>query len=43
MNETMSQLVDGVCTVQDDQYNMSVIIDKLATKVKSYDVFRYSF
>ena len=33
MNETMSQLVDAVRTVQEDQSRMSIIIDKLATKV----------
>lgn len=33
MNETISQLVDIVRTVQEDQARMCVIIDNLATKV----------
>ena len=33
INETISQLVDGVRTVQEDQSKMTLIIDKLATKV----------
>lgn len=33
INETLSQLVDGVRTVQEDQSKMSTIIDNLATKV----------
>ena len=33
MNETISQLVDGVRTVQDDQSKMCIVIEKLATKV----------
>ena len=33
MNETLSQLVDVVRTVQDDQAKLSLIVDKLATKV----------
>lgn len=33
INETLSQLIDTVRTVQDDQAKMSLIIDKLATKV----------
>ena len=33
MNETISQLVDAVRSVQEDQTKLSSIIDKLATKV----------
>ena len=33
MNETISQLVDAIRTVQEDQNKMAMIIDKLATKV----------
>lgn len=35
MNETISQLIDSVRTVQQDQSNLTVIIDKLATKVNN--------
>lgn len=34
LNETVSQLIDGVRVVQEDQSNMALIIDKLATKVR---------
>ena len=34
MNETMSQLIDAVRTVQEDQIKISIVIDKLLTKVK---------
>ena len=33
MNETLSQLIDGVRTVQEDQCKITLILDKLATKV----------
>ena len=33
LGETLSQLVDAVRTVQEDQSKMCLVIDKLATKV----------
>ena len=33
MNETLSQLVDAVRTIQEDQGKITNVIDKLATKV----------
>ena len=39
--ETLSQLVDAVRTVQEDQSKMSMIIDRLATKVNFFNYFLY--
>ena len=43
LNETMTQLIDAVRAVQEDQSRMALIVDKLATKVPKIVKFYFHF